>query len=100
MQVGDVSFQHSRAGSPVVMILCQCLANGFTLERFCRFTKILLNNGHRRCFWRRQRHIRKSKMLRLKNHFIAAAGCSRQHYRPMNSMFQFTNVPWKIVVLQ
>ncbi|GCO26102.1 hypothetical protein ExPCM14_00978 [Escherichia coli] len=39
-------------------------------------------------------------MLRLKNHFIAAAGGSRQHYRPMNSMFQFTNVPRKIVVLQ
>ena len=37
MQVGDVGFQHPRTGSPVVMILCQCLTNSFTLERFCRF---------------------------------------------------------------
>jgi hypothetical protein len=100
MQVGDVGFQHPRAGSPVVMILCQCLTNSFTLERFCRFTQVLLNNGHRRHFWRRQRHLRKSKMLRLKNHFIAAAGGSRQNYRPMNSMFQFAHVSRKTVVLQ
>ncbi len=42
----------------------------------------------------------KSKMLRLKNHFIAAAGGSRQNYRPMNSMFQFAHVSRKTVVLQ
>ena len=58
----DVGFQHPRAGSPVMMILCQCLANSFTLERFCRFTQVLLNNGHRRRFWRRQRHLRKSNV--------------------------------------
>ncbi|EIQ73418.1 hypothetical protein SF123566_4757, partial [Shigella flexneri 1235-66] len=34
-------------------------------------------------------------MLRLKNHFIAVAGGSRQHYRPMNSMFQFAHVSRK-----
>ncbi len=99
MQVGNIGFQHPRAGSPVVMILCQCLTDRFTLERFCRFTQVLLNNGRRR-FSAAATSPQEKQNVAPQDHFIAAAGGSRQYYRPMNSMSQFAHVSRKTVVLQ
>ncbi len=91
MQVGDVSFQHPRAGSPVVMIL-SVPGKRFTLERFRRFTQVSLNNGTPTALAAatspQEKQRSASRII-----FIAVAGSYRQHNRPMNARLKFAHVP-------
>ncbi len=88
-------FQHPRTGGPVVMILRQCLTMVSRWNASVASRRFCLTTGTPPLLAAATSPQEKQNVA-PQNHFIAAAGGSRQHYRPMNSISSSRTFPGKL----